>query len=374
MSGRAQRRPFPVSRGGRLSAAWFLRVRCQRAFLPGLLSAVLLAACGAGAPAPSATHAAAAKPSAAASASQATQAETKLVVGLGQAVVQVLPVWLAQDAGYFAQHNLEVDARVASATTGLAALLSGELNFHVGGGSELLNGVVGGGDLVALGNIAPITGFKFEVAADIKSKDDLIGKKIGVTRFGSATDTGSRSLLRKVGLNPDKDVTFVQLATPGNVLTAMLAGTVQAALQNPPNTLRAEAAGFHPLYDLAQMKVPDTSAVVEARRSWVAANRDVTQRFIDSLVQGAVREKQDKALSVASLKKNLKLDDDAALSAAYDYFSTYVVSTEPYATVDQFADVLTIINAQSTKLKDSDVNAIIDNSFVQSAIDRGLNK
>src|SRR5690348_752613 len=106
------------------------------------LSAALLAGCGSAAPAaapasstapsPSASASAPAKPSASAAASavaapasaalsasaKPSGGVTKLNVGLGQAVGQVSPVWIAQDAGIFAKSNLEVDSRVAAATTG----------------------------------------------------------------------------------------------------------------------------------------------------------------------------------------------------------------------------------------------------------------
>jgi NitT/TauT family transport system substrate-binding protein len=294
------------------------------------------------------------------------------VVGLGQAVTQVLPVWIAQDAGIFARNGLEVDVRVAQATAGLAALLAGELTFQVGGGSEMLNGIANGADLVALANIAPRSALRFEVAPSIKTKEDLVGKKLGITRFGSATHTAVRSLLTQVGLNPDKDVTFIQLDTVAAVATGLISGSVDAAMSSPPECFKLEAAGFRPMYDLAQMNVPDTTAVVITTRPWLNDHRDAAQRFIDSLMQGIVREKQDKPFSLAIMKKNLKVDDEAALSATYDYFASSVAPAEPYARPEQLADVVAVINAQSGKLKDFDTARVIDSSFVQSAIQRGV--
>jgi len=118
----------------------------------------------------------------------------------------------------------------------------------------------------------------------------------------------------------------------------------------------------------------DTTAVVVAVKPWVTAHRDVTQRFIDGLVEGVAREKKDKPLSTASLKKNMKIDDQAALNGTYDFYVNNVLASEPYSRPEQFADVVTSITAQTGKLKDFDVNKVIDNSFVQSAIDRGLSK
>jgi ABC-type nitrate/sulfonate/bicarbonate transport system substrate-binding protein len=303
--------------------------------------AVTFAGCGAAAPSSPAA------PSTSAPAASASTAPTKLVVGLGQAVAQVSPLWVAQDAGFYTRNGLDIDARVAVATTGLAALLSGELTFHIGGGSEMLNGVANGAELVALANLAPKSALRFEAAASIKTKDDLIGKKLGITRIGSATHTASLTLLRKIGLDPDKDVSFVQLNTTSAVTTALIAGAIQGAMCSLPECLKDEAAGLHPMYNLAQLNMLDTTAVVVAVKPWVTAHRDVTQRFIDGLVEGVAREKKDKPLSTASLKKNMKIDDQAALNGTYDFYVNNVLASEPYSRPEQFADVVTSITAQT---------------------------
>jgi ABC-type nitrate/sulfonate/bicarbonate transport system substrate-binding protein len=323
----------------------------------------LLAGCGGAAP-----------PASAPASAPASVAPAKMVVGLGQAVAQVSPIWVAQDAGYFAKQNLEVDAKVAAATTGLAALLSGELNMQVGGGSELMNGIANGAELVALANLAPKSALRFEVAPSIKSKEDLFGKKLGITRFGSATHTASRALLTKIGLDPDKDVSFVQLDTPANTAAALIAGSIQGAMCTPPQCFRVEQAGMRPLYELADMDMPDTTAIAIVAKPWLNANRGVAQRFIDGLIQGIAREKQDKTLSVAALKRGLQIDNEADLSATYDYYVGHILASEPYAKAEHFVDVVSVINAQSGKLKDFDVNSVIDNSLVQSSIQRGMNK
>src|SRR5205814_1278302 len=164
--------------------------------------------------------------------------------------------------GIFTRNNVDVDARVASATTGMASLLSGELTLWIGGGSEMVNSVANGAEVVALGNIAPRSALRFEVAPSIKTKDDLVGKKLGVTRFGSATHTAAQALLKSVGVNPDKDVTFIQLDTPANVAAGLIAGNIQGGMCSPPQCFILESAGFQPLYDLGKMNVPDTTAVI----------------------------------------------------------------------------------------------------------------
>ena len=120
--------------------------------------------------------------------------------------------------------------------------------------------------------------------------------------------------------------------------------------------------------------MPDTTAIAIVSKPWLNAKRGVAQRFMDALVQGIAREKQDKPLSITALKRGLQLDNEADLSATYDFYASSVLASEPYVKAEQFADVVSVIVAQSGKLKDFDVNSVIDSSLLQSSIQRGLTK
>jgi ABC-type nitrate/sulfonate/bicarbonate transport system substrate-binding protein len=345
---------------------------------PRLLFACLLGAALAGcgstaAPAPSSPRASAATGSSAAT-SPASSGVTKVNVAYSQIIPPYLPLWVAQDGGIYARNGLDVTQQMLTSTTGMASLLSGEVVLNVGGGPELLNATANGADVVGLANLTPVSAFKFEVAASIKSKADLVGKKIGITRFGSNTDISVRAMLKQEGLDPDKDVSFVQLDNSTAIAAALVAGSVQAALAVPPDTLKLEAAGLHPLFDLGQLKIPGTDAVVQASRPWLGAHRDIAQRYVDSLIQSMARMRQDKPFAIATLKKYLKLDDETALNSAYDYFVGTVFPPLPYAQPEQFVNVLAAINTQSGKLQGYDVSKVLDNSLVKSAGDRGLDK
>lgn len=339
-----------------------------------LILTLLLAGCGAAASATSPAAGNASSGAAPASPAAKPASPTKLVVGFSQFIPQYLPLWVAQDAGIYARNGLDVDQRMVPSTTGMASLLAGEVQFNVGGGPELLTAGASGADVVGLANLTPVAAFKFEVSKDIQTKQDLIGKKIGVSRFGSNTDTAVRSLLTREGINPDKDVSFAQLENATNMSAALIAGSIQAALSNPPETIRLEANGLHPLYDLAQLKVPGIDAVVEVNRTWMAGHRDVTQHFVDSLIESMALMRQDKAQTEATLKKNLKLDDQQALDTVYSYFIGAVFPALPYLQPEQFSDAMPILIRQNDKLNGYDINKSIDSSLVKNAADRGLDK
>lgn len=349
---------------------------------------MLLAACGgaapptlapaSGAPKPAAAEASAsaatvAKPSAVgASPSAAASGTTAVVQGYSQIAADQLVPWVAKEGGIFEKNGLNVDLQMVASTAVMAALLANQIQFGTMGGAEVVNADVGGADALILANIAPSYSFKYEVAKDIKTAADLKGKKIGISRPGSTTDIGTRAGLAKFGIDVDKDVTLVQLGTAQQIRDGLIGGAIVGAMQQPPETLAVEKAGFHPLFDFADLGLPAANAVVTVRKTWLEGHRDVAQKYIDSIVQATARAKSDKALTEGVIKKYFKYDDPAVLDTTYDYFAQHIWPSLPYAKPEQFSQIVEIGAQTNPKVKGFDVNSVLDQTFVKSAEDRGL--
>ena len=335
-------------------------VRQGRLKLVGLVAlALVVAACGGGG-APSAP---------------ATQAPPdKLTVAFSNITGDNLAPWIAKDSGIFANNRLEVDLRsVSGGSATMAALLSGDLNFAHVGGSEVLSAAANGADVVILANFAPVYPYVLMAQSKVKSMTDLKGKKIGVSNPGGSADIATRALLKSEGLDPDKDVTFVQLGSHKNRTDALLTGQIDAGVDDPPDTARLEAKGLRPLIDLASRKLPAANTVLAAQRSWVKDHKDVAQRYVDSMVQAIALANKDKAKSVSAMKLYFK-DDEQALSTASDFFMKEVIPSLPYPKAEQFADAKAVLGAKSEKVRNYDLTGLLDPSFVQRAADRNLNK
>jgi NitT/TauT family transport system substrate-binding protein len=322
-----------------------------------------LAACG-GSNAASSSAAPPAKPS--------TQ-PTQLNVGYAQPLASNVPMWLAAEAGIYARNNLDVNLQLTTSTTAMAALLSNQVQIAVTGAAEVINATATGGDMVILANFTPVSTFRFEVPASIQKPDDLKGKTIGIGRFGSATDTGARAALKKLGLDPEKDVSYVQLDTSANISAGLLSGSIQGAVQSVQEFSKTEKQGVHPLLDMATSGFPAADNVLTAPRAWVQDHKPATQAYLDSIVQASVREKADKQVTEDVMRKYMKLDDQSVLDATYDYYQG-ILQVVPYTRADQFADILPVLAAKNSQLAGFDVNKILDNSFLTNAENRGLAK
>ncbi len=328
---------------------------------------------------PAASGSAAAKPPASASAkpkvaSVAPAQPGQLLVAFSEIVTSNLPMWAAKEGGIYQKNGLDVDVRLIESSLSIGALVAGQVQLAGVGGSESLAAAVSGADIRILAITTPVYPYKLEVAADIKTPADLKGKKVAISRVGSSSDVATRAGLRKIGLDPDKDVSIIQVGSLQARTAAMISGAVQASMANPPDTLTLEDQGFHTLVDLSSLDLPASNNGIVVTGSWLASHHDQAQKYIDSYVQSITRVKKDKPFALDVMKKYLKLTDDRKLQSAYDYWVGKTMPDLPYPKAEQFTDSVAVIAERNPAAKTYDLKKLLDPSFIQSAADRGVNK
>ena len=334
------------------------------------------AASAAAKPAASGSAAAPAKPAASASAAPTIQpaAPGQVLVAYSELVGSNVGLWGALEGGYFKENGVDVDLRLIESSLSVGALLSNQVQMAAVGGSESLAAAVQGADLRTIATLGPYYPYKFEVPKDIQNKDDLKGKKVGVSRIGSSSDVATRVGLKRIGLDPNKDVSIVQVGSATARTAAMISGALQGALVTPPDTVKLEQQGFHPLFDMAALKLPAANDMLIVKGSWLASHKDVAQKILDSEIEATAREKSDKAFAEQIIAKYRKTNDQAQLDATYDYFVTETNPLLPFPKPEQLKDSIDSVSKKMPEAKSFDLNKFIDPSLVQSAADRGVGK
>ena len=286
--------------------------------------------------------------------------------------------WYAFEKGIFKDNGLEVDLQsINGGAQTSAALLSNSIQIGQFGGSEALSANAGGGDLVIVANLAPVYPYKLYVQKNIKTIADLKGGagkryKVGVSNAGGSSDIATRAVLKAAGIDPDKDVDIIAVGSHANRTAALLAGTIDAGVDDPPEDLELVKAGLTPLIDLASQKLPAANTGVIMQRTYLSANKDTVQAYVDSLTIARLKMKSDKAGAVAVLGKYFKLDNQDALNNAYDFFMNEVTVPYLYPEVTQFKDAVEILGKTNDKIKTVDIAKMLDRTFMQSAQDRKL--
>src|SRR5256885_8237017 len=334
--------------------------------------AILATACGGGgAGGPAATTTAS---QAAASASPtARPCCTKVTAAYSNISADDWIPWYAFEKGIFKDNGLEVDLQsINGGAQTSAALISNSIQIGQFGGSEALSANAGGGDLVIVANLAPVYPYKLYVQKGITSIQGLKGKKVGVSNAGGSSDIATRAALKAAGLDPDKDVNILAVGSHANRTAALLAGTIDAGVDDPPEDVELVKAGLTPLIDLAAQKLPAANTGVIMQRTYLSANKQTVQAYVDSLTIARVKMKADKAGATAVLGKYFKLDNQDALNTAYDFFMNEVTVPYLFPEVTQFKDAVDILGKTNDKIKSVDISKMLDRTFMQSAQDRKL--
>lgn len=301
-------------------------------------------------------------------------ARDHLVIGYTAITGIKAGLWVAEEAGIFAKHNIETDLILITAASKMVqAMLGGDVPFAAAGGNAAVDANLSGADIVMLGVLAKVPAFYIMALPEIKTIEDLRGKPVGVTRFGSSTDFTIRYLLRKHGLNPERDVTLIQTGDLFAAAAMLKTKAIVAAPFSSPANLRAEEAGARSLLNMGTAGVYFPHDAWMARRSFINANEDLVRRFTKAYSEGVHRLFTDPATARRAVQKFTRSNDPKVVSAVTQYAIDYVEKI-PYNSRDGIVEVLNQAAARNPKAKDAKPESFYDDRFVKELDSQGFYK
>jgi sulfonate transport system substrate-binding protein len=243
----------------------------------------------------------------------------KIVIAYPTTSSQFAPLWFARDAGLYEKYGLDAQlVFIRGGSVLLQAMLAGQAQAAQNGIAETMLAIVRGGDVRMLGVTAKIFPYNLIVAKRVKSAKDLVGGKIAVNRLGDVSAIGSQVALRKLGLNPDKDVTMIQVGGSPQRLAALESGSVQGAALDFMSGLRLAKLGYKVLAQVS-LNYPYLGPVVSAK--FLRENPATAEAFVKALVEGIARFKRNRAEGIKALAHYMKSDDTDVLNQAYDFIA-----------------------------------------------------
>ncbi|MDP2604306.1 MAG: ABC transporter substrate-binding protein [Deltaproteobacteria bacterium] len=231
-------------------------------------------------------------------------------------VNQAIP-WISVEAGHFKKHGLDVEVVHASSILAMQALLAGEVAVGQSLSDACVSANLSGADTVFIGAILDKPLYSFIVNAKIKTPQDLKGKRVGVTRFGSTPDALARSTLRMWGLDPATDVTLIQLNEMGLLVQGLVNGVIDAAPISLPSNIRAKNLGFTELFDLTKLNKTYITGTVVTRKRFLDGQHDVAKRFMRGFLEGMKTYLENEEFSVKVIQKWTRAKNRDEVKEAY---------------------------------------------------------
>jgi NitT/TauT family transport system substrate-binding protein len=221
-----------------------------------------------------------------------------------------LPIWVAKDAGLFAKNGLNVEpVQIRGGALITMGIMSGQLQFSGAGAESIVAARIEGGDVVLLA--CPVDSDPVYLIArpEIKSPAELKGKATAVTRLGSTTHFYLRAALRQVGLDPEKDVTILQLGTGTEAVSAMENGRISVAALTNRNAIPLIQRGWPVFVDLSATDLIYPSSCVASSRAFVKAEPKVVEDFLRAYVVAIQLIKKDQKFAERTFAKWLREKD-----------------------------------------------------------------
>ena len=259
-----------------------------------------------------------------ASAQQSTMAPVppplQIKAGISDAVNTVLAWYMARAAGLYAAQGLNVDIiNMNGGSKGAEELQAGRIDVMHVGLSSVVRVNQANGDLRTIASLSNVIRFTFFSAPGVKTAEDLKGGVVGVSTFGSESDSTVTLALQKLGLGRG-DVVVKEYGGGTRRLEAVKSGEIKATALNEPLTSLARQQAVNVLVDLVPDQIPWLFSGIVVRHSDIAARRDVLTRFLKASIEGNYIAATDEKRAKAVLAKELKITNSKVLDVTYDDF------------------------------------------------------
>jgi ABC-type nitrate/sulfonate/bicarbonate transport system substrate-binding protein len=294
----------------------------------------------------------------------ASSAADKLRIGYASPSVNVALLWVTHEAKLFAKNGLDVEVLFLESALVQRSMISSEIQLAMMTGGLMAAPRLAGADLTMIAGFINRYVSRVMVRPEIIKPADLKGKRAGIVRLGAAADRGLRLVLSRWGLNPDKDLIFLQV--PGGEparIAALAANSIDVSLINPPYHKKGIEAGLKVLANMEDMDIPIQHIGLVTTQRLIAKAPDVVRRTVKSYVEGIQVMRIDPKLAKAALGKYMRITEESELEETYQLLKK-LVPAKPYPTLEGFRIVLDELSDKIPAAKTANPKDFTDTRFL----------
>jgi ABC-type nitrate/sulfonate/bicarbonate transport system substrate-binding protein len=303
-------------------------------------------------------------------ASAGAQDLKKIKIGYPAISYNQIHIWVAKDAGLFRKHGL--DAEIVFFRGGqmaTQALVAGDPPI-VNIGTVVQAGLQGH-DVVLIASSENAYNYSVVARPGTTRIEQLKGKRLGVSGFGSASHNAALILLKKFNLEANKDVALVVAGPTSERLSAVDAGRIDATVLTPSELPRSRKQGLVEVYDMIDLGIEVQGNGFATSRSYIKSQRDIVLSALKGYVEAIhyIYRNRDETRKVVS--KYLRLTDPEVLDATYTAF-VKTVSKRPTPTLKGLQFLLDELATKTPNAKTAKPEQFVDLSLLQQLEKEGF--
>lgn len=261
-----------------------------------------------------------------------------------------IPAWMAKELGLFEKYGLNGSIiYIGGGTLPISVLLAGDTEFTMVVGPPAVLARLNGADIAILATFANKLTMSFVSLPSIRQPKDLQRKRIGISRFGAATDYATKLALKSWGLSP-KDVEIVQTGGTGEAYAALKSGLIQATVFSPPLSTQAIHSGMVELLDFSRSDIQFVNNSLVSTTKYVQQKPEVTRDVLRALIEGVWAFKANRERGIKVLEKYSRVQDRRVLEETYEFFSRALLDV-PTTTEAGLSNILETLSETQPKAR-----------------------
>jgi NitT/TauT family transport system substrate-binding protein len=297
--------------------------------------------------------------------SVSVNAADKIKIGYSGATVSNAMLWVTEEGKLFQKNGIDPQILYLQTTLGQTAMIAGEIDMCVYSGSLLSSARLQGVDVVMVTSFLNRPLYRLVVRPEIATVADLKGKRLGITRFGTVTDSMTRLLIARLGLDPDKDVSYVQVGDVPILLASLSTGRIiDGAIVQPPYYLKAVATGMRVLVNMQEMDIPIQQTGLNTTQRFIAKNPDVSRRVVKSVIEGIHLMRTNPPVAKRALSRRMQIKEEKELEDTYQLLKSFV-QIKPYPTLEGFKTIFDDLARRIPAAKNANPKDYVDTRFIE---------
>lgn len=299
------------------------------------------------------------------------QEARKIKIGYPAIASNQIHIWVAKDAGLFKHYGLDPElVFFRGGQLATQALVAGDPPI-VNIGTVVQAGLQGH-DLVLIASSENAYAYSVVAKPAVLSKlEQLKGKRLGVSGFGSASHNAALILLRRLNLEPNKDVAILVAGGTAERLAAIDSGRIDATLLTPSEIPRAKKQGMAEVFDMMDLGLEIQGNGFATTRSYIKAQRDIVNSALKGYVEAIYYIHSKPAESKKIIARYLRTNDADVLDATVGWFNRRVAK-KPYPTLKGIQFLLDEFAPTIPQAKNAKPEQFVDLSLLQDLEKEGF--